>query len=159
MLRGFSLICFLSLILLQQSAHPCQCISSFGACQEVGASDIIFIGTVESIEPIFMNRWYSTNQASMRSLNEAYIAAQHSSSATALARLKDAYLNSFPALAADDKRRLQSARTIHDVASLFDSTMDRGMRTHLRVRTLFKQESDDDDSPAFFDVWTSFDDF
>jgi hypothetical protein len=37
------------------------------------------------------------------------------------------YLNVFPGLAADDKRRLQTAATIHDVASLFDSAMDRGM--------------------------------
>jgi hypothetical protein len=107
----------------------------------------VFIGTVESIEPIFMNRWYMTNQSSMQSLNDAYIGAQQSPSAAALARLKDTYLNIFPDLAADERRRLQAARTIHDVASLFYSALDSGMRVRLKVKTLFKH-----------DVWTTFDD-
>jgi Carboxypeptidase regulatory-like domain len=121
-----------------------------------------------------MNRWYMTNQLSMRSLNDAYIEAQQRPSAAALARFKDTFLNVFPGLEPDEKRSLQAATTIHDVASLFDSAMQRGMRVHLKVRTLFKQEEDDGDSPqnagakdkkamdndekAFFDVWTPFDD-
>jgi hypothetical protein len=63
-------------------------------------------------------------------------------------------------LAPDEKRRLQGAGTIHDVASLFYSALDRGMRVRLKVRTLFKHQEDDDakkKEPDFFDVWTTFD--
>jgi hypothetical protein len=118
----------------------CECETSFASCHEVGASDLVFIGTVQSIEPIFMNRWYMANQSPMRSLNDAYAEAQQHPSAAALARLKDAYLNIFPGLAPDEKRRLQGAGTIHDVASLFYSALDRGMRVRLKVRTLFKHQ-------------------
>lgn len=148
----------------------CECETSFASCHEVGASDLVFIGTVQSIEPIFMSRWYMTNQSSMRSLDDAYSDAQQRPSAAALARLKDTYLNIFPGLAPDEKRRLQAADTVHDVASLFYSAMDRGMRVRLKVRTLFKHEDDDDSAktakpddhekkdPDFLDVWTTFDD-
>jgi hypothetical protein len=152
----------------------CECETSFSACHEVGASDLIFIGTVQSIEPIFMNRWYMTNQSPMRSLNDAYNEAQQHPSAAALDRLKDTYLNIFPGLAPVEKRRLQAAGSIHDVASLFYSALDRGMRIRLKVRTLFKHEADDDDAPKkdpkakddddkkkppdFLDVWTTSDD-
>jgi hypothetical protein len=138
----------------------CECETSFASCHEVGASDLVFIGTVQSIEPIFMNRWYMANQSPMRSLNDAYADAQQHPSAAALARLKDTYLNIFPGLAPDEKRRLQGAGTIHDVASLFYSALDRGMRVRLKVRTLFKHQEDDDakkKEPDFFDVWTTFD--
>jgi hypothetical protein len=151
----------------------CECETSFASCHEVGASDLVFIGTVQSIEPIFMNRWYMASQSPMRSLNDAYAEAQQHPSTGALARLKDTYLNIFPGLAPDEKRRLQAAGTIHDVASLFSSALDRGMRVRLKVRTLFKHQEDDDapkkdqkakdddnkkKEPDFFDVWTTFDD-
>jgi hypothetical protein len=164
----------LSLMLLPKPARACKCEVSFGACREVGSSDLIFIGTVQSIEPIFMNRWYMTSQSPMRLLNEAYTDAQERPSAETLARLKDTYLNLFPGLAPDEKRWLQDAETIHDVTSLFSYALDRGMRVRLKVRTLFKHEDDDDDKdqknqkakddddkkkePDFFDVWTTFDD-
>jgi Carboxypeptidase regulatory-like domain len=174
----------LSLTLLPRLARACKCEVSFGTCREVGASDLIFIGTVQSIEPIFMNRWYMTSQSPMRSLNDAYTDAQAHPSAETLARLKDTYLKLFPGLAPDEKRWLQAADTIHDVTSLFSYALDRGMRVRLKVRTLFKHEDDDDDAPKkgdakddkdqkdqkakddddkkaepdFFDVWTTFDD-
>jgi hypothetical protein len=154
--------------------RACECLTSFSACHEVEVSNLIFIGTVESIDPIFMDRWYKTNQSSMRSLNDAFTGAQQSPSAAALARLKDTYLNIFPDLPADERRRLQAAKTIHEVASLFYSALDLGMRARLKVKTLFKHEDDDDDSTRnagtqdkkakeahdkdFFDVWASFDD-
>jgi hypothetical protein len=155
--------------------HACECVTSFSACHEVAVNNLVFIGTVQSIEPIFMNRWYMTNQSSMQSLNDAYLGAQQSpSSAAALARLKDTYLNIFPDLPANEKSRLQSAKTIQDVASMFYSALDLGMRVRLKVKTLFKHEDDEDDSPQkagakdkkakadddpdFFDVWTALDD-
>jgi hypothetical protein len=138
--------------------HACECVTSFSACHEVEVSNLVLIGTVQSIEPIFMNRWYMTNQSSMRSLNDAYIGAQQSPSAAALARLKDTYLNIFADLPAEEKRRLQAAKTIQDVASMFYSALDLGMRVRLKVKTLFKHEDDEGHDQDFFDVWTAFDD-
>ena len=171
--RALAVLGFLSLTLPPPSMRACECVTSFSACHEVGVSNLVFIGTVVSIQPIFMNRWYMANQLSMQSLNDAYLGAQQSPSAAALARLKDTYLNIFPDLPADEKRRLQAATTIQDVASLFYSAMDLGMRARLKVKTLFKHEDDDDPAPNavakdkkakedddkdFFDVWTAFDD-
>jgi hypothetical protein len=173
MLRGLLVLCFPWLLLFPASIRACECLTSFSACHEVGVSNLVFIGTVESVEPMFMNRWYMTNQSSMRSLNDAYLGAQQNPSAAALARLKDTYLDAFPDLTSDERRRLQAADTIHDVESLFYSAMDRGMRARLRLITLFKHEDDDDDAPRnvgakdkkakdgddkkFFEVWTAFD--
>ena len=137
--------------------RACECVTSFSPCHEVEVNNLVFIGTVESIEPIFMSRWYMTNQSSMQSLNDAYLGAQ-SPSAAALVRLKDTYLNIFPDLPADEKHRLQSAKTIQDVASMFYSALDLGMRVRLKVKTLFRHEDDKDDDKDFFDVWTAFDD-
>lgn len=169
MFRAVSLLCFLSLTLLNRPAQACDCETSFSSCHEVGASDLVFIGTVQSIEPIFMSRWYMTSQSPLRSLSDAYADAQQHPSSEALARLKNAYLKIFPGLAPDEKRRLQAAQSTLDVGSLFSYALDRGMRVRLKVRTLFKHEDDDSaktaksndrgkQEPDVFDVWTTFDD-
>jgi hypothetical protein len=158
-----------------RQALACQCETSYSACHEVAAGNLVFIGTVQSIEPLFLNRWNMTEQSSMQPLNDAYTEAQKGPSAAALAELKDAYLKIFPGLAADEKLKLEAAKTTNDVASLFYSSLDRGMRVRFKVKTLFKREDDDDDSPKnarpkdpksknddakedFLDVWTTFGD-
>jgi hypothetical protein len=143
MIRAFSALCLFSLILLPRPARACQCMLSLSACREVGASDLVFIGTVESIEPMFLNHWNSTSPASIQSLNAAYTVAREHPSAEALARLKDTYLKTFPELAGDEKNQVQGAKTISDVTSLFYSSVAHGMRVRFRVKTLFKHEDDD----------------
>jgi hypothetical protein len=145
------------------SANACECQASFAACKEVRVSDLVFIGTVESIEPISLNRWYSTNQSAMRSLNNAFIHAQEHPSADSLRQVKDAYLAMFPGLDAKEKKQIQAAGTVQQLTSMFDSSLERGMRVHLKVKALFKQGDDDDakvkqgdakKEPEFIDVWT-----
>ncbi len=162
MLRAHTALCFLSLILLPCLARACECEASFAACKEVRVSDLVFIGTVESIEPIFLNRWYGTNQSAMRSLSDAFIHAQEHPSAESLLQVKDTYLAMFQGLDEREKKQVQTAETIQQVASLFYSSLDRGMRVHLKVKTLFKQGDDDDDAghkakkaADFLDVWTT----
>jgi hypothetical protein len=145
--RPFRVLCFLSFPLLPLPVCACKCDATFSACHEVGASDLIFIGRVESIEPVFLSRWNLSSRSSVRSLNDAYTDAQQHPSAAALNHLKDEYLKIFPGLAADDKRKLAAANTTQAVGSLFYSAMDRGMRVRLKVDTLFKHEDDDDDPP------------
>jgi hypothetical protein len=162
-------LCYVPLILLPWAARACECQAAFATCKEVRVSDLVLIGTVESIEPIFLNRWYATNQSAMRPLNDAFIHAQEHPSAESLSQVKDTYLAMFPGMDEREKKQVQTAETIQQMASLFYSSLDRGMRVHLKVKTLFKQGDDDDakakkdddkkdddkKEPDFFDVWTT----
>jgi len=166
LVHALSVLAFLS-----SPALACQC-EMFSTCNEVAATDLVFIGTVESIEPPFLNRWNPAGGSYLKSLNEAYFEAQQHPSAQALARMKDVYLKAFPDAAADRKRQLQAAKTAPAVAALFYSSLGRGMKVRFRVETLFKHEDDDDDGPQkqarkddsekeqeqFFEVWTPFGD-
>jgi len=113
-------------LLLVRTANSCECQTSFRPCNEVVASDLVFIGRVESITPIFLNRWNVANHAALQSLNDAYIEAEKQPSDAALAHLKDTYRKSFPDLAPDTLHELQSARTVVDVTSIFYTTLNRG---------------------------------
>jgi hypothetical protein len=134
MIRAFSVLFLALLMLLPRPAHACGCMLALSTCNEVGASDLVFIGTVESIEPMFLNRWNLTSPASLRSLNDAYTSAREQPSTASLARLRDAYLKTFPDIPADDKKQVQSAKTPSDFASLFYSSLGRGMRVRFRVK-------------------------
>src|SRR5580692_398186 len=136
------------------TASACDCQASFGACKEVRVSDLVFIGTVESIEPIFLNRWYATNQSAMQSLNDAFIRAQEHPSAESLRQVKDTYLAMFPSMDEREKKKVQAADTVQQMTSMFYSSLDRGMRVHLKVKNLYKQGDDDDrkGDPEFLDV-------
>jgi hypothetical protein len=144
--RAFGVPCFLLFALFPLPLQACKCDVTYSACHEVGASDLVFIGTVESIEPVFLSRWNLANRVSVRSLNDAYTDAQQHPSAATLDRLKSEYLKMFPGLAADDQRKLAAANSSQAIGSLFYSSMDRGMRVRLKVDTLFKHD-DDNDSP------------
>ena len=117
-IRRFPIVCVLLLLALGRPALACKCLSSLSPCNQAGASDVVFIGTVESLDPVFLNRWNLLTQSSMTSLNEAYIDARQHPSGESIARLKNAYQKAFPDLAADQTSRLQDAKTAAGVASL-----------------------------------------
>jgi hypothetical protein len=144
-MTGFSqLIWILALSPLVPLARACQCQTSYTACNEVAVSDLVFIGTVESMSPVFLSRWNLRNSATLQSLNAAYLAALDHPSDASLARLKDAYMRSFPDLAPDEKDRLRAAKTASAVTSLFYSTLSEGQQVRFKVKTVFKHEEDDD---------------
>jgi len=162
-LRALALLWVFSMVL-----SACECEASFAACKEVRVSDLVFTGTVESIQPIFMDRWYGTDQSAMRTLNDAFMHAQEHPSAESLHSVKDTFLAMFPSMDDREKKQVQAADTVQQMASMFYSSLDRGMRVHFKVKTLFKQGDDDDDaspkakddaSPKakkdFLDVWTT----
>lgn len=144
MLRGVLLIGLVSAS--GWPANACQCEASFGACKEVRVSDLVFVGAVQSIQPLFMSRWYGANQPGMQSLNDAFLQAQEHPSADSLRQVKEAYLATFPESDELQKRLVQSADSIQQVTALLDSSLDRGMRVHFQVKALYKQEDDDDDA-------------
>jgi hypothetical protein len=167
MARGWAISAAWWLIAFSQPALACKCIGSLAPCNQTRSSDVVFIGTVETMEPMFLSRWNLSSQASIESLNEAYIDARQHPSDESIARLKGAYRKAFPDLAADQQSRLQSAKTAAGVASLFYSGLGRGMHVRFKVNTLFKHEDDDDDHQAearpqagedALDVWTPFGD-
>ncbi len=137
-------------------------------------SDLVFIGVVQSIQPLFLSRWYGTNQSAMTSLNDAFLQAQEHPSADSLRQVKDAYLATFPQLDERQKTLVETADSLQQMTSFFDSSLDRGMQVHFQVKSLYKREDDDDDaanktggkdkkddndddknSPRFLDVWTA----
>lgn len=160
--RGLPIVFLLSLTsVARPAAAACKCISSFSPCNQAAASDAVFIGTVVSMEPTFLSRWNLSNQASMTSLNQAFLDARQHPSGESIAKLKDAYRKTFPEFASDQEDRLQAAKTPAAVASLFYSGLGLGMRVNFRVKTLFKHENDDDQKPAsedLLEVWTPFGD-
>jgi hypothetical protein len=154
------------------AAGTCQCEASFGACKEVRLSDLVFVGRVESVEPIFLSRWYGANQSAMQSLSAAFLRAEEHPSADSLREVKDLYLSTFLQLDERQKNLVEKADSLRQMTSFFDSSLDRGMRVHFNVKVVYKQGGDDDDkkgagnaskdddnnekhTPEFLDVWTT----
>jgi hypothetical protein len=98
--------------------------------------------------------------SSLNSLNDAYINAQQHPSKATLDHLKEVYLKTLPGLLDDEKNRAAGAKAILDVASSLDAALARGMRVRFHVRTLFKNQEDDDDGDvqSELDVWNPFGD-
>ena len=139
----------LPMLFAPSAALGCHCQTSFAPCNEAAISNLVFIGTVESISPVFLSRWNRTSHISLQSLNDAYLDAQDHPSTGALGRLRTAYMKAFPDLGPEERERLQAAKTAFDVSSVFYSTLNGGMKVRFKVGTLFKhEEADDDDVPA-----------
>jgi hypothetical protein len=150
-------------LLFPFAAVACKCQLTMSVCNEVAATDIIFIGTVEKIEPSFLDSWNAGQRAALDLLNEESARAQADRSPAAFAKLRDAYLKVFPDLPADRKKRVAEATSPAELAELFYWILDHGKRVRLRVKTVFRGKFDDDDKdddvPAkSVEVWTAFGD-
>jgi hypothetical protein len=146
-------------VLLPFAALACQCQLTMSICNEVAAADIVFAGTVEAIEPSFLDSWNAGQRAALDLLNRESALAQSDRSPAVFAKLRDAYLTVFPDLPADRKKRLAAATSPDQLAELFYAILDHGKRVRLRVKTVFRGESGDDDAPAkTVEVWTAFGD-
>jgi len=149
------------LFLIPWAAVACDCQTSYRPCHELGVSDLVFVGSVESITPAFLNRWNLGNGSSLKALNDLYTDAHDHPSDTSLARLKEGYARMFPDLSPDVSHELEEAKTVAAVTGVFYTTLNRGIRVRFKVKTLYKHEDDDADKPEdeeSFDVWTPFND-
>ena len=147
--RAAGVLGFLAAVACAPAVQACRCQTSYAPCNEAAISSLVFIGTAESISPIFLSRWNRTSHISLQSLNDAYLDAHDHPSTGALGRLRTAYLKAFPDLGPEERERLQAAQTAFDVSSVFYSTLNGGMKVRFKVGTLFKrEEADDDDVPA-----------
>jgi hypothetical protein len=130
----------------------CKCQMNFSACQEAANSEVIFVGTVESIQPSFLDPWNPSQATFLALINQQF-------AESGFPKLREAYLKVFPDLPADQKKRLETATTKSDLSKLFYRILDHGKRVRLRVRTLYRNGDDDvdgDDAPKILDVWTAF---
>jgi hypothetical protein len=150
---------------LGQTAFACKCQLTLSACNEVAATDVVFIGTVQSIEPNFLDAWNANQTSSLALLNKEYERVQGDRSAASFAQLREAYLKVFPDLPEEHKKRLAAASSPDQLAELFYWILDHGKRVRLHVKTVFRGElaADDDDDDATdadktVEIWTPFGD-
>ena len=116
-----------SLLWIPTSLPACQCLLTLSACHEVALADRVFIGTVESVEPSFLNRWNPSKSSSLPLRQQL-----------AGMDLPDYY-----------KRRLATAKTSDDIARLFYSVVAQGRRVRFKVKTTFRGEKEES-----LEVWT-----
>jgi hypothetical protein len=127
-------VLFVSLLLIPTPLAACQCLLTLSACNEVAVADRVFIGTVESVEPGFLNRWNPSKSSSLP-LSQQLAGMD----------LPDYY-----------KRRLAAAKTSDDIARLFYSIVAQGRRVRFKVKTTFRgeKEKEDSDDEESLEVWT-----
>jgi hypothetical protein len=114
-----------SLLAIPTARPACQCLLTLSACHEVTLADRVFVGTVESVEPSFLNRWNRSKSPPLPLRQQL-----------AGMDLPDYY-----------KRRLAAAKTDDDIARLFYSIIAQGRRVRFKVKTTFRGEAPDE-------VWT-----
>ena len=137
------------LLLIPQLIAACNCLVSRSTCQEVANSNLVFIGTVESIEPSLLDYWKP--QAHRDWLQDPeFVALRKNKSEPALTRLKDRYLKLLFDLPDFEKSQIQSAATQERLQAVMLWIVSQGTRIRFRVRTSFqrKEDSDSDDKNA-----------
>jgi hypothetical protein len=148
------------------TAGACQCELSLSACNEVASSRVVFAGTVEAVEPRFLDGWNPAQRSAVGALNSVFEQARQQPSAATLERLKQSYLKTFPDLPEDGKRRIRDAKSPADFSGAFSWILEHGRTVRFRVRTLYRNIQDDDggddDAPdkavSTMQIWTPFGD-
>jgi len=150
-------------LLVPSAALACKCESSFSVCHEFALSGSVFVGTVESVTPSFLDRFNSAQRPSLPLINEAEARYHDAPSAANLNALKETFRKSFPDLPADSLKKLDGAKSSSELSTLFSSVLDHGKKVRFRVHTVFCGDDDDDKEkdekrPQAFDVYTPFGD-
>jgi hypothetical protein len=145
------------LFLLPASLMACKCAISFGVCNSVASSDLVFIGTVEKIEPGFLDPW-NPKRLSQLPTEEILRLTQDESSGS-LARLKQIYTRIYPNMPEYFKRQFADAKSVHELGSAIDAIGAEGLQVRIRVKKYFKRPLPDDDDADDEDdevvtVWT-----
>jgi hypothetical protein len=120
----------------------CKCLVSFPVCQEVAASSVVFIGTVKSVDPPFLD---PSRRTSAIVPAETIDPLQQDPSPIAVARLKEAYLKMLGELPDRAKRELETATTYRQVEEAFSAIMTQGRRAQFRIMAVFHEQNDSDE--------------
>ncbi len=131
----------------------CPCMIQFGVCNETRQSDAVFIGTVESVAPPFLDPFARAKaMASLPATETARLQAD--SSPEAFAKLKEIYLKMFTGLPDYAKAQIVEAKTQKALQVAFEAVQSEGRVARFRVRTRYKGEKDDGEAPEFQEIWT-----
>ncbi len=148
----------------------CPCVLHFGVCDEAKNSDVVFIGTVETVAPRFLDP-YARNGAPAPAAE--ITALQHDPSPEALAKLKTIYLKMFAGFPDRDLSVISISGNQAQLQNAVEDLQSEGRVAHFRVWAVFKDGRDDDDDsgspsaksksddddddtiPQSLDVWTS----
>jgi hypothetical protein len=133
----------LLLFLLPVSLLACKCEISYPVCNEVVANDVVFIGTVESVEPAFLDPWDPKSLSLLPTAEIMRLRAE--ATPESLDRLKDIFLKLYPSLTGHYKEQLQSAATHRELETVVNEIESQGKQARVRVRKYFKRADDDDD--------------
>lgn len=137
--------CWLIAILLPSAAMACKCIGEGSVCSSM-QSEVVFIGTVESIDPP-VNPWDPAVAARLeKQIPEAMLANK---TAAGIANLKRVYAQALPDLPARFKRELQSVTTAAEFDAFWERFAEEGMRARFRI-----VESIRGSVQGIADVWT-----
>lgn len=142
-------------LLFPSAAAACQCAASFPVCQRVALSDVVFVGTVESITPRFLDYWNPAQQQSLTLLNAETERARADRSSASLAAARSAYAAIFPDLPEDSKKLLEDAKSREDLVRAFYRILGAGRRVRFRVKEAYRGDEDEGET---LDVWTPFGD-
>jgi hypothetical protein len=147
-------ICGLSLVLLcGWTAEACSCSGTLSVCNEVAGSDLVFIGTVESITPGILDAWNAAQLPSARRITEETLRGNATAGNGSLESLRKTYLELFPDLPLQLKKQIATAPSTDSLTKLWYGILGRGRLVRLRVNTTFRmgddddQDSDDADNP------------
>ena len=141
-----ALLCWLVLpVLALRPAAACGCKAAPPVCDAVSFSDTIFIGTVISVSPAFLDDWSLARRPSLAELNRANDKYLNDHSAASLAALKEVFRKTFPDLAEDQRADLDKASSQKDLVGLFSAVLGHGKQVRFRVRTIYRHGDDDDD--------------
>src|SRR5271165_736732 len=100
-MRRGSLLLLVLLVMTPARLLACKCEMTFSACAEAAQSEVVFIGTVEAVEPSFLDHWNPAQRSSLAALNEETTRLRADKSPSGVARLKETYLKLFPDLPDD----------------------------------------------------------
>jgi hypothetical protein len=142
------------LLMAPARLSACKCEMTFSACAEAAQSEVVFIGTVESVEPSFLDHWNPAQRSSLAALNEETERLRADKSPAGVVRLKDTYLKVFPDLPADYRKQLAAATTTDDLVSAFYWILGHGKRARVKVKTVIRGDDDEE----YLTIWTPFGD-
>ncbi len=145
----------LALLAAQTLPATCPCMVHYGVCDETRQSDAVFVGTVESVAPPFLDPY--TRSKAMASMPAAETAKlQADKSPEALAKLKKIYLDMFAGMPDYARSLIADAPSQQALQAAFEAAQSEGRVAKFRVGTMYKHGDDDgdDDKPKTLEIWT-----
>src|SRR5215831_7194836 len=115
-----ALLIAVSTLALPGSA-ACSCQAGASACQEVAIGSTVFVGTVASISPSFLDHWNLSRRQFLSEMVASEIRYKDENSPAALQALKKRFREAFADLPRPLAQRLDAARTHEALLQVFDS--------------------------------------